>query len=136
MSGATCEECGSPYLKSIDKEDLGPEPYQCVLCGWQGDISCRPRKWLTQESNDSYSELFKRKKEGKLFYVKVYIDESLEGTDEDPTFTVLGKMKTGGCSSVGEGKDRHLLFEVEARPSDELIDNVKKIKGIRHITVF
>ena len=128
MSGPICPDCSGLALQSVDERKV-----KCPICGFEGrDL---PRKIMMTEMqnelSDETQENLRLRKEGKLFFLRVFTQATEKQKDAiiDKLFDVfkLTRLSTGGPV---------LVIPRPEKPSVEIIAELKAMKGVKDVTVF
>lgn len=132
-----CPDCGQWDFKRVD---AGPcfgslkSPYdQCQFCGWIGNAADLGRKIPTEETLDHLSADRDLKRQGKLFFVRVYLKN---GASDDVDFEILDILNANGASSSASAGIPGFKIRLDSRPNDELLVKARAVKGIERIEVW
>jgi hypothetical protein len=115
MSGPICPECGHPSLSGGTKSAV------CRLCAWSGDLSGAPRKILDPEAYDDAARREAEREAGRLWFLVIDVDT------DDALFEALELLGASGAS--GQGNRNRI--ELKARPSEETLEALRRLPGLR-----
>jgi hypothetical protein len=96
---------------------------RCQVCEWRGDGGRLPRKILIPHDGPSKYQL---RKAGQLFFVRIECARVPSERLISGIMTAL-KINSMSCGS------RHVLIEMETRPTEEQVNTVRRLRGIRKV---
>ena len=108
----------------------------CLVCGWEGKVL--PIKWMDQQQQERLSletaERIERREKGELFYLRVFT-ESGKDLPEDTGFRISAALEPQAEYSPKDCQP-YVLMELENRPADELLEELRALPGVLKITIF
>ncbi len=130
MSGPICPECSCPHLVVDPDEDWNAGNGRCKLCGWEGKFDPNLRRTLRPEHHSRCAQKLEAKEAGKLFFLKIYVEEGADKTKAMSPVTKL--LDISSYSSKGN----FIMLEREERPTEELMAEIEACDGIEKVAVF
>lgn len=99
---------------------------RCEYCGWRGDVTRSPRKMLVPESYRQWGERLQRKRDGRVFVVRVAFD----GRSRDRVVDeVMRELKLTSAGTRGS----RMMVELESRPDDAVLERLRALRGVQSV---
>jgi hypothetical protein len=128
MSGPICPDCSSFEIESKSKRED-----KCKFCGWIGEKL--PRKIVSSEGlremGNSQRDDRKLRENNQLFFLRIYCnsENAFDFVSEyiDEIFNLADSYTY---------TDKYLFYRLSTKPSKEIISKIRKIKGVKKVSLF